>query len=297
MRHLAVYVLLRVAVGALGLLPEPAMRRLGELGGLVWHRTARGRRAMARRHMERLGHPDPTAAAREVFRSYGRYWAETFWVRRRRFPEMKDRMEAEGLDHIRAIQARGSGLILALPHLGNWEAAALMSHELDLPLVAVAERLANPHITRWFTDQRRMFGIEIVLTGSGSSSRRALVDALAAGKAVALLCDRDLSGRGVEVRFFEERTTLPAGPLSLAIRADVPVVPVGAYFREHGGHRIVVGEPLAISGGDFRTAVAANTQELARRVEAVIRHRPTQWHLVQPNWPSDEETPPTSSPV
>lgn len=287
-----VYLLLRAAVGVLGMLPEPVMRRMGELGGLIWYRTAGGRRAMARRHMERLEHPDPTAAARDVFRSYGRYWAETFWVRRRRFPEMRARMEARGLDHIRAIQATGSGLVLALPHLGNWEAAALMGEELDLPLVAVAEQLANPHITRWFTEQRRMFGIEIVLTGSRSASRRALAEALDEGKGVALLCDRDLGGRGVPVRFFGEDTTMPAGPLTLALRAGVPVVPVGAYFDEHGGHRIVVEEPMDLpEPTDFKAAVAEGTQDLAEQLEVIIRRDPTQWHLVQPNWPSDREAP------
>ena len=288
MRHLALYLLLRAAVGLVGLLPEPAMRRLGEWGGLAWHALARNRRGMARRHMSRLGEPDPTRSARRLFRSYGRYWAESFWVRRRRLPAMDARMERVGLDHLRAIQARGSGMVLALPHLGNWEAAALVAVELDLPLVAVAEKLANPHITRWFTRQRSMFGIEIVLTGAGTSARRTLAESLEGGKAVALLCDRDLSGRGPAVEFFGERTTMPAGPVTLALRTGVPLVPVGAYFLEGGGHRIVVEEPIELPDGPpTKEAVAAGTQLLATRLEGIVRRRPTQWHLVQPNWPSD----------
>lgn len=285
-----VYLALRVAVGLLGLLPEPVMRRAGELAGAVWHGTAPGRRAMAVRHMRRLGVDDPERAARSVFRSYGRYWAETFWVRHRRFPAMRARMERSGLDHIRAIQARGSGLVLALPHVGNWEAAALVGEELQLRLVAVAERLSNEHITRWFTGQREMFGIEIVLTGSARPTRDVLAEALADGKAVALLCDRDLSGRGVSVEFFGEQTTLPAGPVSLALRTGVPIVPVGAFFRRSGGHHIVVEEPFEpVPGEKHAAAVSAGTQTLARRLEGIIRRDPTQWHLVQPNWPSDHE--------
>ena len=31
------------------------------------------------------------------------------------------------------------------------------------------------------------------------------------------------------------------------------------------------------------------TQELAYRMEKLIAEAPRQWHLVQPNWPSDRE--------
>jgi KDO2-lipid IV(A) lauroyltransferase len=31
------------------------------------------------------------------------------------------------------------------------------------------------------------------------------------------------------------------------------------------------------------------TQALAYKLEDIIRQAPSQWHLVQPNWPSDTE--------
>ena len=39
--------------------------------------------------------------------------------------------------------------------------------------------------------------------------------------------------------------------------------------------------------GGLREDVARITQDLAHELEALIRRAPEQWHLFQPNWPSD----------
>lgn len=287
MKHRATYLALRVAVSVLGLLPEPVMRHLGRLGGLVWYLLDTPRRRTAQRHMARVG-ASPQAAL-EMFTSYGRYWAESFWVRPRRFDQMRDTMEVDGLEHLEAARANGQGVVLALPHIGNWEAAALIGLDIGLPIVAVAERLSNPLITEWFTRQRAMFGIEIVLTGKGLSSRRRLGEAIKEGAGVALLCDRDLSGRGIAVDFFDEETTLPSGPASLALKSKAPLLVVGIFFQKGAGHRAVINKPIYVPGssnGD-QPEVAELTQQVAGELESMVRLHPGQWHLLQPNWPSD----------
>lgn len=286
MRQTASYLALRLAVAVTGLLPEPLMRRMGRMGGRIWHLVDPGRRRMARRHMVRVGASDPDRAAREVFASYGRYWAESFWVRPRRFAHLRATMEIEGLEHLREARDRGHGAILALPHLGNWEACALIAVDLDFPLVAMAERLPNRKITEWFTRQRAMFKIDVVLTGSGPGRRRSLADALLEGRAVALLCDRDLSGRGIEVEFFGERTKLPGGPATLALKTGAPLIPIGVYFGDGPAHRAIIHPPLEYDGETIDAR--GLTQLLASKFEAVIGVAPSQWHLVQPNWPSDK---------
>jgi phosphatidylinositol dimannoside acyltransferase len=112
--------------------------------------------------------------------------------------------------------------------------------------------------------------------------------ALRANRVVCLLCDRDIAGDGVEVEFFGERTTLPAGPATLALRTGAPLLPVAVYFRPHGGQRGWVQAPVpAERQGRLRDDVVRVTQALAGRFEQLIRKAPEQWHLLQPNWPSD----------
>jgi lauroyl/myristoyl acyltransferase len=244
---------------------------------------------MARRHMARVLGPDadPASAAVEVMESYGRYFAEALWVDARKVPDILASTEIDGLDGLLAARDAGTGMILALPHMGNWEVAAPVAVTRHIPIVAVAERLANERITEWFTKMRAEFGIEIVLATGRAEVMRRLEAALYANKAVALLSDRDLKGRGVEVEFFGERTTLPPGPATLALRTNAPLLPVATYFTEEG-YRVTVRPALEVPAEGSRSErVAALTQSLAKELEKLIMEAPTQWHLVQPNWPSD----------
>ncbi len=91
------------------------------------------------------------------------------------------------------------------------------------------------------------------------------------------------------MKFFGERTRLPAGPVTLALRTGATVLPCAVYFgsrpEEHVG---VFRPPLLIERrGRLREDVAMGTERLAREFEGLIRKAPTQWHLMQPNWPSD----------
>ena len=247
-----------------------------------------GRRfALARRHMERVLGPDVDldAATREMFASYGRYWAEVFWFRPNRKPEIMANTEMVGLGPVFEARDAKRGMIFALPHVGNWEAAAVVAEAIETPVLAVAEDLANKRITEWFIETRKGFGIEVALARSGVTKQ--LVSSLRKGGAVALLSDRDVTGRGIEVDFFGERTQMPAGPAALADRTGAALFPVATYFDD-GGYRIVVHEELEIPDLEERTdRVQATTQLLAQHHEAIIREAPTQWHLFQPNWPSD----------
>ena len=284
-RSLPGYLLYRILSGLFGLLPEPVMRRTGEGLGWLLSFVAGERRRMSARHLGRVvgEEADVDHLARRAFASYGRYWAETFWVRPRRLRAMADHISIEGADIVLAHRDQG-GLILALPHLGNWEAAGIEAINLGLDLVAAAESLPNPLISEWFIAQRAVFGIDVVLVQSGASTE--LLKRLQDGKTLALPSDRDLKGRGVGVTFFGEETTLPAGPFVLAKRTGSPVLPVATYFREGRGHHFVVRPPLDASG-----SIEAMAQELAGHFEDFIREHPTQWHLLQPLWPSDRKEP------
>ena len=202
---------------------------------------------------------------------------------------MRRHTHVEGLDLAIAARDAGTGMVFALPHLGNWEAAAPVAVLEGIPIVAVAEQLANQRITDWFTAMRSGFGIEIILaTGSGEVMRQ-LETALGQNKAVALLSDRDLKGRGVEVEFFGEKTTLPPGPATLALRTGAPLFPVATYFEDRG-HRVVITPAIPVPAEGTRSEkVKAMTQELAHRMEKLISDAPQQWHLVVPNWPSDRQ--------
>lgn len=291
MKDYLAYLALRAGVGLVGALPASVMRYLGRASGALWGVFDRRRRSMARRHARRVlgGEGDPEETSREMMRSYGRYYAEALWARQRRIPGMLASTQVEGLDKIIDAWKAGTGMIFALPHMGNWEAAAPIADNLGIRVVAVAEVLPNRRVTDWFTAMRSDFGIEIVLATGRIEVMRRLERAIADNKAVALLSDRDLRGKGVEVEFFGEKTTMPPGPATLAVRTGAPLFPVGCYFDD-GGYHVVVHDAVPIPADGGRSErVSAVTQRLARELEMIVSQAPEQWHLVVPNWPSDED--------
>lgn len=286
------YLVYRVLSGILGLLPEPVVRRLGYGIGWLASFVARRRFAMAVRHQGRVAQTpiDARRAARRVFGWYGRYWAEAFWMRPRRRRQVLAVSHIDHIDRLLDALALGRGVIVALPHMGNWEAAGLRAAHERARVLAVAEELGNERIVQWFVHMRKMMDIDIVIARKGSRVTRDLVQRLEEGGVVALVCDRDLSRRGVPVTFFGETTTFPPGPVSLAERTGAVLLPVGTYFRRGPGNRFVIHPALEIPAGTAdEERVSVGTQLLARAFEDIIRVEPEQWHLILPNWPSDRE--------
>ncbi len=250
------------------------------------------RRAMIERHLRRA---DPTMggarlrrAVQLAFDSYTRYWLESF-----RLPHLTRRTVARGIstdgyEHVVAGLEGGTGVILALPHLGGWEWAGRWLADQGHRVTAVVEMIDPPELFDWFRKLRRDLGMNIVALGDHAG--REVLAALHRNEVVCLLSDRDIQRRGVEVEFFRETTTLPAGPATLALRTGAPVLPTAVYFTDRtDGHFGVVRPPLDAerTDGRLRDDVQRVTQSLAVELEHLIRRAPYQWHLFQPNWPSD----------
>jgi lauroyl/myristoyl acyltransferase len=223
-------------------------------------------------------------AVSATFDSYTRYWLELF-----RLPNEADgelELEIAGREHLARAMEQGSGAIVALPHVGGWEFAGAWLTTQGWPPIVVVEPIEPPELFEWFASTRRALGMTVVELGpeAGSTVLRALRE----NRMVCLLCDRDLTGDGVEVEFFDEVTTLPGGPATLALRTGAPLLPAAVYFRPEGGHHAVVQSPVPTHReGRLRDDVTRVTQALAHRFEELIRAAPEQWHLMQPNWPSD----------
>ncbi|NNC40414.1 MAG: hypothetical protein HKN95_06960 [Acidimicrobiia bacterium] len=291
LKRSAVYPTLRFASAILAVLPERAAVELGRLGGWLAWLFAGDRKKMANRHMRRVGAADDAPGqARRVFVAYGRYWAEALWMRPRRARSVVERVSVDGLDRVTDARDAGTGMVFALPHVGNWEVAGTIARREEIELVAVAEKLGSRRLVEWFSRLRNMLGIQIVLADGSREVFRNLFGVIGRGGAVALVTDRDLSGNGAEVEFFGEKTTLPTGAVALGVRTGAPVFPVGSFFKEKRGHHIVVGPPLQIpNDGSTEQRIAAGMIALAAALEELVRLAPEQWHLLQPNWPSDRE--------
>jgi phosphatidylinositol dimannoside acyltransferase len=252
----------------------------------------RGRRTMISRHLRRahggdLAGADLEREVRRAFDSYARYWLESFRLPAVPAAEVEAGMSSyEGLELIEEARHAGHGAILAMPHLGGWDFGGAWLARRGHPITVVVEPLEPPQLLDWFAEFRESIGLTVVPLGPDVGA--VVLRALKGNEVVALLCDRDITGSGVDVEFFGERTTLPAGPATLALRTGAPLLPTAVYFDGDRGHHGVVRPAVpAERRGRLRDDVARTTQALAHELEVLIRRDPAQWHLLQPNWPSD----------
>lgn len=246
---------------------------------------------MVGRHLKRIHGSELSDAAlpaevQRSFDSYARYWVEAFRLSKFSADDLDRGLSYEGLEYIEEARARGRGSIMALPHLGGWEYGGAWLTTHGFPITVVVEPLEPRELFEWFVQLREQLGMTVVPLGPRAGAE--VLHALGRNELVGLLCDRDLVGGGVEVEFFGERTTLPAGPVTLALRSGAPILPTAVYFDDAGHHHGVVRPPLDLTRrGSLREDIARITQLLASELEILIAAAPEQWHVFQPNWPSD----------
>lgn len=272
---------------------EPAIGRVADR--IVAHRGPAV--VQLARNLRRVLGADATpaalhAATRAAMRSYGRYWWETFRLHRLD-PHAVARQalaSTAGVEHVYAARDAGRGIVLALPHSGNWDIAGLSMVEILGGITTVAEQLRPESLYRRFVAYRERLGFEVLPLGedAGASAGTAAVlrQRLEQGRMVCLLADRDLAGNGVPVTFFGERTTMPAGPALLAARTGADLCPVHLAYTDDGWIQFV-GAPLTLEGTRLADRVRSGTQQLADAFAARIALFPADWHMLQPLWPAD----------
>ncbi len=276
----------------LAALPEPvAMGVAGAVGDVLFSVRDEQRR-MVSNNLRRVLDATTTDQdildqwARRSFRAYARYWVEGARLGRTSATEVEQRTFVDGLGYLAEGLAAGSGVIMALPHVGSWEYGGAFLATQGMPMTSVAERIEPPELFDFFVEQRAAMGLTIIPLDE--SSGRSVMGTLRAGGLVGLLSDRDVGGNGIEVEFFGETTTMPPGPATLALRSGARLVTGAVYSGPGADHRAVVEPPLDTSRtGSLRQDVARLTQEIATRFEGLIRRAPEQWHVFQPLWLAD----------
>lgn len=275
-------------------LPEPVAARLGrQVADITW-----GRRGKSVLRLEaNLARVVPDASperlrelSRAGMRSYLRYWMESF-----RLPVWSKERIATGCDpkNVHLLEeglAAGRGVILALPHLANWDlAGAWLTTALGIPFTTVAERLKPESLYDRFVAYREGLGME-VLPHTGGSAFGTLARRLRAGGLVCLVADRDLSASGVEVSFFGETARMPAGPAMLAQHTGALLLPTTLWYDDTPVMQGLVHPAIEVPATGTRAEKAlAMTQELANVFEAGITEHPQDWHMLQRLWLKDLE--------
>ncbi|WP_405482716.1 phosphatidylinositol mannoside acyltransferase [Streptomyces sp. NBC_00009] len=275
-------------------LPEPVAVRLGRtIADLTWRR--RGKSVL--RLESNLARVVPDASPERLkqlskagMRSYLRYWMESFRLPSWSADRVRNGFDIGDAHHLTDGLASDKGVILALPHLGNWDlAGAWVTTELETPFTTVAERLKPETLYDRFVAYRESLGME-VLPHEGGSAFGTLARRLRAGGLVCLVADRDLSESGVEVKFFGDTARMPAGPAILAQQTGALLLPVTLWYDESPVMRGRVHAPIEVpETGTRAEKTSVMTQALADAFATGIADHPEDWHMLQRLWLADLE--------
>jgi phosphatidylinositol dimannoside acyltransferase len=273
-------------------LPESWGRRLFHIGGTAAYYVSPRTRGVIERNLSRVlgkaAAPEVLrAASKAAFRSYARYWFDAFRIGVMSEEEFMGRMRIIGDENLAEAVEAGRGAIVALPHMGNWDVAGRWVHLRGWKIAAVAELLRPERLFQLFVDHRRAMGLKIIPLYDDRRAGEELVQLLSQNHVVALVSDRNLKGKGVEVDMFGEALRIPPGPALLSLASGAPLLPCAAYDSDDGWV-IQIERPLQIERtGSLRDDVTALSRALAERFERAISADPTQWHMFQPAWPAD----------
>jgi lauroyl/myristoyl acyltransferase len=277
--------------GAVKMLPEGLVRRAFAAAGARTARRDGPRVRQLRANLRvaaggRLSEEELDELTVRAMRSYARYWVEAF-----RLPTIPaERIVRDtvfvGAEHLEQARRHGRGHVLALPHSGNWDTAAVwLIHWLGGPFMTVAERLEPESLFRRFVEFRESLGMRVVpLSGGERPGSAVLREWLDGGGSICLVCDRDLGGGGVPVSFFGRETTMPAGPALLAAQTGAALLPAVCQFTDRGWRVVIHPEVPVPAEGRLRDRVTKAMQGVADALAATISERPEDWHMLGRIW-------------
>ena len=213
--------------------------------------------------------------------SYMRYWCDTFRIHRWSHERIEKSVSLKNDHLLRDPMKEGRGVVIALPHSGNWDHAGAYFCQQGIPLVTVAEILKPEKLFAKFLRYREEMGFEVL--GLDSRAFATLIRRAREKRLIALVADRDLSESGITVNFFGHEAKMPAGPAVLAIREGLPLVAAHVSYTSTGIH-IEFNEVDIPEMDDEESQIQETVQRTANLFAAGISKAPEDWHMLQRIW-------------
>jgi phosphatidylinositol dimannoside acyltransferase len=195
-----------------------------------------------------------------------------------------DLAQIEGIEHVESAVRCQRGVIIVSGHIGNFSVMARLPSVMGYRAALIAERIDPPELFRYMVRLRSALGIDVIPPGAGSLKR--VIQLLSQNGILLLAADRDVNGSSYPVSLFGVETTLPDGPVILAMRTGAALIPAFTWRRAGQRSDVLIGPPFELQRtGNWEADLAHNMQLLANELESMIRRDPGQWAVLQRVWP------------
>jgi Kdo2-lipid IVA lauroyltransferase/acyltransferase len=184
----------------------------------------------------------------------------------------------EGIENYQSAKEKGSGVLVATGHLGNWELSAFAHALMTEPMHVMVRALDNPFIDNLVETRRALSGNHLIYKVDAA---RAVIKALRSNEAVGILIDQNTTpAEGVFIDFFGKRACAGSAFVKLAYHTKAAVIPGFAFWEETQGRYILRFYPEVPMTGD----ITADTQRIHSIFEAIIHEYPDQWMWIHRRW-------------
>ena len=184
--------------------------------------------------------------------------------------------DGEGFKTLKEAKLNGQGAIIVSAHFGQWEAIRHHLADNNMETGAVYRKNNNPFYERLFLKSIKYGGLPII--ARGGKGNISMIRHLKKGGFFALLVDQD-SHSGKPIKFLGQDARTTTAPAEMALRYDLPLVPVFAV-RQANGQNIKLEYEEAIIHTDATTM----TNEINERISARIQKNPEQWYWLHNRW-------------
>jgi Kdo2-lipid IVA lauroyltransferase/acyltransferase len=209
------------------------------------------------------------------FRNHAKAYVDLMMLPRTQVSTLRPLLKVEGWENLEAARALGKGVMAVSCHMGSYEVVSAIWAATLTPVSFFAEELEPRALFEWYRDTRARLGISVLTLTLGGM--RKVTQALYEKEMVITAIDRDITGTGHVMPFFDRPAAIPFGTPLLPV--CVYRLPDDSYMAEAAPH------VLAKSTGDRKADEIRVTQELLRHIEGFIRAHPDQWHVPHRIWP------------
>jgi Kdo2-lipid IVA lauroyltransferase/acyltransferase len=292
-RRDSAFLLIRAAVVFFRLLPRRAALAVGSSLGRIAPLLFRREYRLAVSHLtlafgNEKSQSEIRRIARESLRNAALNFTDTARIGAMTEEEIRSVCVPHDMDRAFAQLRKDRGVVCVSAHTGCWEMLGSYFVLSGIPSAVIARKLYDPRLETLLHRSRTGAGMRVISRGEDT---RNIVRALREGYFLGILIDQDISKtKGVFTDFFGMPALTVTAPAFLALRYDLPVMPIFTWRDENHRHHFSVGEPIPKdTTGDQERDIALLTARCSEAVESFIRGHPEQWVWFHQRW---KTTPP-----
>jgi uncharacterized protein len=283
----------RMALVLARILPTPVLYTFAKSAAALYWAGARQRRDIVIQNLLPALDNDRAAAkraARQLISNFAVKLAD-LWRYESGAPSKEWLVEWNGWEHFTTAYARGKGVLLVTPHLGNWELGGPFLIKHNLKLLVITQPEPDGRLTQLRQESRARWGIETLVIGDKDAFAFVeIIKRLQEGATVALLMDRPPSPTGVEVELFGRKFLASIAAAELARASGCAILPSQIIRAKDGYYARIAPEVkydrATIGNREERVKL---TRDIMRVLEPCIRENITQWYHFVPVWPEEKK--------